>query len=107
MCSFNLRKFFSPTPRTFISSSIFLNGPFFWRYSTMRAAVLAPMPGRLSSSPALAVLILIGDVSAGLAAERDARDDFDGDCDAVGWAAGAAANSAVTATSESTVRNME
>jgi hypothetical protein len=27
-CGFSLRKFFSPRPRTFISSSIFLKGPF-------------------------------------------------------------------------------
>src|SRR5207247_11362154 len=57
-CDFSLRKFFSPTPRTFISSSIFLNGPFFCRYSTMRAAVFAPMPGRVCSSLAGAVLML-------------------------------------------------
>src|SRR5262249_23600453 len=47
-------------PRTFINSSTFLNGPFFWRYSTMSAAVLAPMPGSASKSAADAVLMLMG-----------------------------------------------
>ena len=40
---FSLRKLFSPTPRTFIKSSTFLNPPSFWRYSMIRSAVLAPM----------------------------------------------------------------
>jgi len=39
-------------------SSIFLKPPFFCRYSTMRAAVAAPMPGRPSSCWAEAVLML-------------------------------------------------
>src|SRR5579862_1942201 len=73
----------------------------------MRAAVLAPMPGRLSSSPAAAVLMLIGDVSAGLAVERD--EVRAGGCGAPVCAEtrGAPTSSAVTATNESTVRNME
>ena len=69
-CGFSLRKLFSPTPRTFINSSIFLNGPFFCRYSTMRAAVFAPMPGSPSRSLAEAVFRLTIAVEAGLAAVR-------------------------------------
>src|SRR3954467_12900431 len=67
-------KFFSPTPRTFISSSIFLNGPFFWRYSTIRAAVFAPMPGSPSRSAGDAVfrLTMAVDGAVVLAAERGA-----------------------------------
>ena len=62
----NCRKLFSPTPRTFISSSTFLNGPFFWRYSTIRAAVLsAEARAEPSISAADAVLMLIFD-GAGL-----------------------------------------
>src|SRR5262249_48757519 len=68
-CPFSLRKFFSPRPRTFITSSIFLNGPFFCRYSMMRAAIFGPTPGRPSSSVADAVLMLIGPVAAGFAAD--------------------------------------
>jgi hypothetical protein len=55
----SLRKLFSPIPRMFIRSSTFLKPPFFWRYSTIRAAVAGPMPGSSSSSAALAVLTLI------------------------------------------------
>jgi hypothetical protein len=56
--AFSLRKFFSPMPLTFIRSSIFLNGPFFWRYSRIRSAIFAPIPGRFSRSVADAVLRL-------------------------------------------------
>ena len=31
----SFKKLFSPIPFTFINSSIFLNPPFFWRWSTM------------------------------------------------------------------------
>src|SRR5204863_9623741 len=61
---FNFRKFFSPMPRTFISSSGFLKPPFFCRYSTIRSAVALPMPGSASSCAAVAVLRLMGAVAA-------------------------------------------
>jgi hypothetical protein len=48
-----------------IISSIFLKGPFFWRYSTMRVAVRSPVPGSCCSSVAPAVLMLT--MSEGLA----------------------------------------
>ncbi len=57
---FSFRKLFSPTPRTFIRSSTFLNDPFFCRYSRMRSAVDFPMPGSVSSCATLAVFRLIG-----------------------------------------------
>jgi hypothetical protein len=60
MRGFSFRKLFSPTPRTFIKSSIFLNDPFFCRYSRMRSAVDLPMPGNVSSCATLAVFRLIG-----------------------------------------------
>jgi hypothetical protein len=48
-----------------------LKGPFFCRYSTMRAAVFAPIPGSASRSAAVAVLRLTtAPVAAGLAAAR-------------------------------------
>jgi hypothetical protein len=47
-----------------------LNGLFFWRYSTMRAAVFAPMPGSASRSDADAVLMLT--MPAGIAFALDA-----------------------------------
>src|SRR6058998_3771833 len=52
----------------FISSSTFLNGPFFCRYSTIRPAVLAPIPGSRSRSAAVAVLMLITSFDGDLAA---------------------------------------
>src|SRR5688572_27390740 len=55
MSAFSLRKLASPTPRTFISSSIFLNPPFCCRYSTIRWAVAGPTPGSVSSSAIVAV----------------------------------------------------
>src|SRR5262249_24793486 len=70
ICGFSLRKLFSPMPWTFISSSIFLNGPLLFRYSTIRSAVLGPMPGSAASSIADAVLRLIREagVAAGVVA---------------------------------------
>ena len=56
----SLRNDFSPMPRTFIRSSIFLKPPFFWRYSMILAAVAGPMPGSVSSSALEAVFRLIG-----------------------------------------------
>jgi hypothetical protein len=56
----SLRKLFSPTPRTFISSSIFLKPPFFCRYSMISCAVAGPMPGSVSSCSCVAVFRLTG-----------------------------------------------
>src|SRR3954466_10414393 len=54
-------------PGTFISSSIFLKGPFFRRYSMIRAAVFGPIPGSASKSEADAVLrLMTTDVAGGL-----------------------------------------
>jgi len=41
MSGLSFRNVFSPMPRTFIRSSIFLKAPFFSRYSMMRAATIA------------------------------------------------------------------
>src|SRR5213075_2234388 len=60
MSGFIFRKLFSPTPLTFIRSSTFLKPPFFWRYSTIRSAILGPTPGMLVSCSAVAVLRLTG-----------------------------------------------
>jgi hypothetical protein len=46
---FSLRKLFSPIPLTFISSSTFLKPPFLSRYSMIRLAAAAPIPGSVSS----------------------------------------------------------
>ena len=46
-------------PGTFMISSIFLKGPFFWRYSMIFWAVTGPISGRLSNSARVAVLMLI------------------------------------------------
>src|SRR5438034_458735 len=56
---FNFRKLFSPTPRTFMISSTFLNPPFFWRYWMMRSAVFGPIPGSVAICAAEAVLRLM------------------------------------------------
>src|SRR5687768_7988037 len=52
---FSFRKFFSPIPRTFIRSSIFLKPPLLSRYSRIRSAVDLPMPGSVSSWAIVAV----------------------------------------------------
>src|SRR4051812_29553814 len=60
MSGFSLRNVFSPIPLTFISSSIFLKLPFFWRYSRMRVAAAGPIFGSVRRSAADAVFRLTG-----------------------------------------------
>src|SRR5688500_15172388 len=43
-------------PRTFMTSSIFLKGPFFVRYCTTSSAVFGPMPGSDAICAAVALL---------------------------------------------------
>ena len=72
---FSFRKAFSPIPFTFIRSSGFLKLPFFWRYSRIRCAAFAPMPGSVSSCACVAVFRLIGAIGA--APSLAAADGFD------------------------------
>ena len=68
-CAWSLAKFFSPIPRTFISSCTDLKlPPAFWRYSTMRAASFGPTPGSAANCSAVAVLTLTLLVGAAFAA---------------------------------------
>src|SRR4051812_30663023 len=84
-------------PFTFIRSSTFLNPPFFWRYSTMRSAVVLPTPGSVSSCAADAVFRLI-ELAAGTAALAVRRT---GSC-----AVTAAAQTRTTRHADRTLRNM-
>src|SRR3990172_5430538 len=61
-------------PCTFISSWVDLKAPDFCRWSTIRAASLGPMPGRVESCSADAVLMLTFPVGAGLAARATPED---------------------------------
>src|SRR5579871_6448242 len=70
----------------------------------MRAAVLAPMPGSAWSSVALAVLMLSGAASAGLAADRGVACDAAGVCARA--ASGGAAAKSMNATSDRTDRTI-
>src|SRR5688572_26233921 len=54
-------------PRTFMISSIFLNGPFFVRYCTTRSAVFGPMPGSDAIWAAVALLRLTTSVETTVA----------------------------------------
>jgi hypothetical protein len=54
-------------PRTFITSSIFLKGPFFVRYWTTSSAVFGPMPGSDAICATVALLRLTTSVETTVA----------------------------------------
>src|SRR5450759_347100 len=93
-------------PFTFIRSSIFLNPPFFWRYSRMRWAAFGPTPGSDSSCACVAVLRLTGAVGvaaglADLAAAAGLAAFIDDGC----WAAAGGAPVVMTATMVRSMNN--
>src|SRR4051812_27787144 len=106
---FSFRNAFSPMPFTFIRSSGFLNVPFFCRYSRIRSAPFAPMPGRVSSCACVAVFRLIGAtgaaacLAAGTALDDGGLDEGDDDWDFC-WAAAGSTDIAATASIMSNTR---